>query len=850
MMCGCLKVSPSGYYDWETRPASARQIDNERLLGRIRQIHPDSQGALGAPRLHEDLAEEGETASKNRIATALCSMCSTYYHAGSPKTCVYLLGYFMNSLKSLLLVLVVCATNVILAAEEGIFIPRLVAEPTLADFEGMEPRTALAQSMTKVEGFIQREPDDGVPSSQRTEVYMGYDQTNLYAIWLAFDTNPELIRANLSSRENINGDDRVGLTIDAFNDQRTALSFHASPFGIQWDARWTEGSDLRAGFDTSFDGLWYSDGELTDKGYMVSMAVPLRSLRFPDSEEQLWRVQFGRNIPRLSEFSYWPEYTIEIEGRLNQTALLRGIENVSPGNNSQFIPFLFAREVDVLDPRAAGGPKFESDSELDAGLDAKFVFNDAWVLDLTLNPDFSQIESDQPQVTVNERFEVQFPERRPFFLENADFFSTDSILVFSRRIVDPEGGIRFTGRSGNYGLGVILINDEAPGLNRAATDPLNGEKANIGILRGFRDISEQSRIGFLLSDRELGDGYNRVASLDARFKLNDNWITDMQLVGTDSEPLAGGAATTGYQRNIQINHTGRTVTSHTHFVETTDNFRTDLGFQNRFFKPDTSGIHNSLNLNFYPENSNLNLWTPGVFDVYLNDTDGTRIYHQFSPRLDFNWDTTRVGINYTDYTEILRPKDFAGIISNTRYDYDTWDFTVTNSTLQSATVRASYRQGKALNLVPALGTLPYVADTSRIDVSLFWRPIDRLGIDNTYLYTTLENHRGGTRIFTNEIFRSSWNYQFTTELSLRFITQYDATEAGPATRLKDDENLNFDVLLRYVINPWSAFYVGYNANQSNFDIIEMEGERELVVANDLRRDGDQFFVKFSYLLKR
>ena len=109
---------------------------------------------------------------------------------------------------------------------------------------------------------------------------------------------------------------------------------------------------------------------------------------------------------------------------------------------------------------------------------------------------------------------------------------------------------------------------------------------------------------------------------------------------------------------------------------------------------------------------------------------------------------------------------------------------------------------------------------------------------------------GCQKVFSNEIFRSNWNYQFTRELSLRFIAQYDKTEAGPATRLENDENLNFDVLLRYVINPWSSFYVGYNSNQSNFDIVDFEGERELITSDELRTDGDQFFVKFSYLFQR
>ena len=139
---------------------------------------------------------------------------------------------------------------------------------------------------------------------------------------------------------------------------------------------------------------------------------------------------------------------------------------------------------------------------------------------------------------------------------------------------------------------------------------------------------------------------------------------------------------------------------------------------------------------------------------------------------------------------------------------------------------------------------------TRIDLDVLWRPFDRLRNDNTYLFTELESRRGGGKIFSNEIIRSSWNYQFTKEWSLRFIAQYVETDAGPATRLTDDKNLNFDLLLRYVINPWSAFFIGYNNNQSNFEIIESEGERELVVVDDLEKDGEQFFVKFSYLFQR
>ena len=730
---------------------------------------------------------------------------------------------------------------------ENLVIPEIGGVPALEDFADMEAVTPLARSMALVENFIQREPDDGESASQRTEVYLGYNRTELHVVFLAFDSEPEGIRANLSSRENIDGDDSVAVTLDTFNDQRAAFTFRSTPLGVQWDARWTENA---SDFDTTFEAVWNSEGRLTDEGYMVRMAIPLRSLRFPDTLEQTWRVQLARNVSRLSEWSYWPRYTIDIEGRLNQAALLNGIREVSPGNNYQIVPFLFAREANVLKRDMTGGPGFEATGEQELGVDAKFVFNDSMALDVTLNPDFSQIESDEPQVTVNERFEVQFPERRPFFVENADFFATDSTLVFTRRIIDPEGGLRFTGRSGDYGFGGIVVNDIAPGRGRADTDPLAGEKANIAILRGFRDFGEQDRYGFLVSDRKFGDGYNRVASIDGRIKLSENWIGQLQVIGSETEPYSGDGETyAGVQRNFQINHAGRNWNTQTHLVETSPGFRTDLGFMSRFFRPNTSDMRQRIAYTHFPEDIPLNRMGVAWFGVYLEDWVGTKVFHQNGPMFEVATDTTQLSMGWTGYNEILRPGDYSGLMVTQNHDYDDWQIRIGNNSLNTLEFGLGYRWGSTLNLVPNVGTLPYVADHARVSADALWRPTDRLRINNTYLYTEVQNS-AGARIFSNEIIRSNWNYQFTREWSLRFITQYEETTGGPLTRLEDERNLNFDLLLRYVINPWSAFYVGYNSNSSNFEIVDFEGERELVNATDLRRDGDQLFVKFSYLFQR
>lgn len=725
-------------------------------------------------------------------------------------------------------------------------IPRLDEEPALVDFSGMRPGTSTAQSMARMDGFVQREPVDGVEPSQRTEVYFGYDDKNFYAIFLAFDVDQNQIRATLSSRENIEGDDSVELTIDSFNDQRTAYNFRVTPLGIQRDARWTEGRDM----DVSWNAAWHSDGVLTDDGYMVKIAVPLVSIRFPAADIQTWRIQAGRFIPRLSEESYWPAYSLVRGGRLNQAALITGMSDLVPGSNKQFIPYIFSRRADTLQVNAPGGPLMRESSESEVGLDAKFVFHDSWVVDLTLNPDFSQVESDLPQVTVNERFEVQFPEQRPFFIENADFFKpTDASYLFTRRIVDPEAGLRLTGRQDGWGFGALLTNDLAPGLNRAEGDPLRGEKAQVSVLRGFKDFGGQNRVGTLIIDRQLAEGFNRLIGVDGRFYPDDNWIVTASAMNSETEPVLGGDTRSGLQRDLLVERRGRTFTTHLHWVDTEEDFVSQLGFQNRWYSADTEGMHSFHNLSFYPENSILNSWGPRISASYQSDKSGVKLYSSVGPSLNFNYSTTQLSAGFTDTAETLRPRDFLGLPNTRVYNYRTASGRITNDTLSSVSFDLQFVRGTALNVVPKHGLMPEIADTDRVDLSVLWRPTQQLRIDNTYLKASLDS-KSGVKIFENEILRSSWNYQFTKEISLRFIAQYENTDAGPATRLRDRENVNFDVLMRYVINPLSAFYIGFNTNQRNFEIVDTTQGREIMLSDRLTKDGEQIFVKFSYLFQR
>nr|MBA3949888.1 carbohydrate binding family 9 domain-containing protein [Acidobacteriota bacterium] len=330
-------------------------------------------------------------------------------------------------------------TPPVVQGSPSLVIPRVATPPLLADYLDGTPRP----DEVAVTTFVQREPGDGTPASQQTEAYLSYDDTHLYVIFVARDTEPGKIRASLTRREGFSNNDSVGILLDTFLDRRRAYLFIVNPLGVQRDGVTAERND-----DMSFDTVWESEGRLTAFGYVTRMAIPFKSLRFPSADVQQWGIALAREIPRVNEESFWPYITRRIARLEPQMAVASGIGGISPGRNMQVIPYAAFTGARFLDEGDAAGPAFVDDRTARAGIDGKFVVKDAFTVDATLNPDFSQVESDAPQVTINQRFEVFFEEKRPFFIENASYFQTPINLFFSRRIADPQLGLRVTGKAG------------------------------------------------------------------------------------------------------------------------------------------------------------------------------------------------------------------------------------------------------------------------------------------------------------------------------------------------------------------------------------------------------------------
>src|SRR6266403_6037137 len=401
-------------------------------------------------------------------------------------------------------------------------IPRVHRATKLEDFLGNQPREA---ELT-VTDFRQNYPGDGTPATEPTTAYLSYDAKNLYVVFVCQDESGA-VRAHLSRREGSDQDDGVGVLLDTFQDFHRAYFFFSNPLGVQTDAIYTEGQ----GYDFSFDTLWDNAGRITNDGYIVFFSIPFKSLRFSHGPDQTWGVALYRTILRKSEYDYWPYVTQRVQGLAQQFAPVSGLEHVSPGRNIQLIPYGLLASDHFLNqpnpPSPAMPPAFLDIFEHRAGLDAKFVVKDSLSFDVTLNPDFSQVESDDPQVTVNQRFAVFFPEKRPFFIENAGFFMTPINLFFSRQIMNPQFGARMTGKVGSWTVGALTIDDRQPGQDQPPGSPFD-TRAVDGVVRIAREFGKQSYIGAFASTRDFADTSNRVVSLDARLKLSPHWVSDFQ----------------------------------------------------------------------------------------------------------------------------------------------------------------------------------------------------------------------------------------------------------------------------------------------------------------------------------
>ena len=434
-------------------------------------------------------------------------------------------------------------------------------------------------------GFWQVRPFQGKPASQRTEVYIGYTDTALYLGVVCYDDDPAGIIVADSRRDSPLGDtDSVQVVIDAFRDRQNGFVFGTNPAGIEYDGQVTkEGSGQfgsgSGGFNLNWDTTWSVRTTITAIGWTAEMEIPFKSLRYGNGDEQVWGINFQRNIRRNNEVAFWAPLSRQHDiYRVSDAGALEGLQ-VPAQRNLKLIPYVLGRAN-------RGGERDGTDYDAEVGADVKYSLTPSLTLDLTWNTDFAQVEADELVVDLD-RFSVFFPEKRPFFLENAGQFAVgvaeELELFFSRRIgITPsgepqpiEGGARVSGKIGH---------STNVGLLHMRTEALSGvtPQTDFSVARVSQELPNRSAIGAIYVERDGGSSFagkdhNLTYAADARLGLGRDGLITGFLAKTETPAMRGH----DHAYSLVAQHDSEHWSNNIGYTEVARNFNPEVGFLRR-----------------------------------------------------------------------------------------------------------------------------------------------------------------------------------------------------------------------------------------------------------------------------
>jgi hypothetical protein len=421
-------------------------------------------------------------------------------------------------------------------------LPALASPPLLPStddeivIDGVLEEAAWAHAVA-IDIDVQTRPGENIPAQVDTIAYLIEDGESLYVAFDAKDPEPDKIRAFLRDRDSAWDDDFVGIVIDTYGDERRAFEFFVNPLGVQMDLT---NDDVSRNEDDSWDAIWDSAGKIGGDGYIVEIEIPLNQLRFPKVDGmQTWGVDLLRFYPREHRYrlSNNPQDR-SLNCYLCQLVKVQGLEGIEPGRDLEIVPTLTASQASTTDD-----PGIESlhsgDADAEVGVSVRWGISPDLTANLAINPDFSQVEADVAQLDANNQFALFYPEKRPFFLEGADYFRTPVQAVFTRTVADPSVGAKLTGKRGNNTFGVFIAEDDrtdlifpaATGSDSESLDQQNS--AFVG--RYSRSFGDASAVGALLTTRQGDDYHNTVGGFDLRWKLTDQHRVQAQYLRSDTE---------------------------------------------------------------------------------------------------------------------------------------------------------------------------------------------------------------------------------------------------------------------------------------------------------------------------
>jgi hypothetical protein len=685
---------------------------------------------------------------------------------------------------------------------------------------------------TRYDTFYETSPGDNAPAKVRTVAWVTYDDRYLYIGVQCDDPDPSQIRAPFVDRDQVFGtDDNIAVFLDTRNDRKVGIELRVNPRGIQGDAVF---NDATGSEDFAPDFFYDTAAQINDQGWSAEFRVPLTTLRYPQADPQSWRILFWRNYPRDFRYAF---HSAPIPRGSNCPLIchaheLTGVTGLPSSNHLVVAPYATANAREQRPP--SDRADFDSDDpEGDVGLDVKWNPSADSAIDLTVNPDFSQVEADVAQLEVNERFALSYPERRPFFLEGAEVFGTPLPVVFTRTVVDPLAGAKLTGKQGGSAYGVMGAQDQVNTLvfpaNQASRSALLQQEVSTGVARYRRDLGGSSSMGVLFTARE-GDGYhNRTAGLDGLISLGPG--TQLRFQGTLSDTdYPDSLATRMAQRTgafggvnayAQLSHAKPNWTAAMTARHVAAGFRADAGFIPRV---DVRGV--TMNA------SRIRWGRPGGWFNRLAVSTSLERFTDQQGRL------TDQGVALIGNYQGPRQStvDLALWQNRKLYNGKMFDLVDARWVMELRPSRAI-----GFRMPGRYGYDVDVANTRRATVLSLQPTVDaRLGrhLNLTLSHSLRTLSTGGEEILDAGLTQAQVGYHFSSRTMVRAILQYQDidrnTELHVAPVKSESQSFFSQFLFSYRVNPQTLLFLGYSDNHL--------GEDGATVV----RTGRTLFLKLGY----
>ena len=751
------------------------------------------------------------------------------------------------------------------AAAAGILTGRPMLRPTRAaippDIDGRLDDLVWRDAL-RVTEFVQESPFEGEPASEDTEVWISYDSQNLYLAFHAHYEDPGIMRATRVDRDQAFRDDNITVYFDPFLDQQRAYAFSINGYGVQGDeiinARGSSGGGGRGGGgrggrgggggggfsrrgiprgDDSWDALFDSGAQIVGDGFTAEMAIPFKSLRYPQRGSGVphrWAFQIVREIRHRDENVVWAPISRSVSGFLPQMGLLEGMTNLSMSRNLEIMPVATGIQLGSLD--TSSGAFLPGKAQPEGGVNVKYGITSNLTADFTLNPDFSQVESDRPQIEVNQRFALFYPELRPFFLEGAEIFNVFGPVNFvhTRTIRDPDWGAKITGKVGRTSVGFLAANDASAGSVAGLVGPAGDSAANVVIGRARYDLYAESHIGAMVTNRDFLGGYSRMALADGAFRLGQTQSVGFTAVQTDNRDLDGiDSRGTLFDVNYRLQGRHWNIFNGTYLLS--PDFRTDVGFVQR---TDQQRNVTTLGYRFWPESWVIN-WGPSVtygrnwnFDNVLEDEQlqfslNSTLANNISANVSVNRDMERyLGVNF----DKLSYRAFGRISSSRRIS-----------------IGGFFQYGDEVRYEEN----PFLGRGGGGGMFLTVRPVPRFQSQINLNTSRLIDPRvdpsiGDPLVFDVTIVRAMSTYQFTDRLAYRNIVEFNTLQ----------RTTGVNMLFSYRVNAGTVFYIGYDDRYQQGSLIlgddlDGDGIQDYLFPSvtTMQRTNRAFFTKFQYLFR-